>query len=192
MAYHGVKFKTTFLNEIVPISPHINELINWCNMFAQNELAPSHPEGTYGNLSIRLNNGILFTATSLDLGKSLQNTDFVFVHDCNFETYEITVSGNRAPSSETPIHWSLYQLRPDINAIFHGHQDELLKYAKDLNIPETANEQEYGSPALVAEVKKMAHHNFFNMKNHGFISMGESMEIAGNLALANLKKININ
>jgi len=189
MAYHGVKFSTIYRGENFINIPQLDELQSWCNLFAENGLAPAHPTGTFGNLSIRFGNGIIITATSLDLGKKLHFSDFVFVHDCNFEMFEITVSGNRQPSSETPIHWVLYQLRPDINAIFHGHQDELLKLAETLNIPETETEQPYGSQALVDEVKKLAVHNFFNIKNHGFISMGNTMQDAGNLALDYLFKL---
>jgi ribulose-5-phosphate 4-epimerase/fuculose-1-phosphate aldolase len=189
MAYHGVKFKTKIIGASFPISSQIDELMSWCNLFAKNGLAPSHPEGTYGNLSIRMNDGILITATSLDLGKKLQYSDFIFVQNCDFELYEMTVMGNRAPSSESPIHWTMYKLRPEINAVFHGHHDTLLSLAKELQIPETVAEQDYGSPALVNEVKKLAHYDFFNMKNHGFISMGKTMEEAGNLALGYLDKL---
>lgn len=189
MAYHGVKFKTITIGQTLPETPHINELMQWCNTFAIKRLAPTHPEGTYGNLSIRLNEGILITATSLDLGKKLKIDDFTFVHYCNIEAFEILFSGIHSPSSETPIHWTLYQLRPDINAIFHGHQDDLLLLASKLQIPETEHEQEYGSPELVQEVSKMASHDFFNMKNHGFISMGNTMEIAGELALLQLERL---
>jgi len=189
MAYHGVKFKTTIIGQTIPETPLIGELMQWCNTFAIKHLAPTHPEGTYGNLSIRLNDGILITATSLDLGTKLDITDFVFVQECNIDTFEMIVSGTKSPSSETPIHWTLYQLRPDINAIFHGHQDDLLIQASKLQIPETEQEQEYGSPELVQEVKKMASYDFFNMKNHGFISLGNTMRTAGELALKQLERL---
>ena len=189
MAYHGVKFKTSFIGESYPMSSHLEELSMWCNLFAERGLAPTHPEGTYGNLSVRFEDGIIITATSLNLGKKLVNSDFIFVQACNFKTYEISVYGKRAPSSETPIHWALYQMRPDINAIFHGHHESLLHLAGILQIPETEEEQPYGSPALVNEVKKLASKNFFNMKNHGFISMGISMQKAGDLALEQLEKL---
>ena len=136
-----------------------------------------------------MNAGILITATSLNLGKELQKSDFIFVQDCDFELFEMSVIGNRAPSSETPIHWTMYKMRPEINAVFHGHHDSLLVLANELQIPETASEQDYGSPALVNEVKKLAKNDFFNMKNHGFISMGKTMEITGNLALSYLDKL---
>ena len=190
MAYHGVKFGTKFEHETFQNIAQMDELKSWCNIFAKNGLAPSHPSGTFGNLSIRYGNAIIITATSLDLGKSLYHSDFVLVQDCNFESFEIIVSGNKPPSSETPVHWSLYQLRPDINAIFHGHHDKLLKYTDILNIPETDTEQPYGSLALVEEVNKLSSHNFFNMINHGFISMGKTTQDAGNLALKYLLKLN--
>jgi len=189
MAYHGVKFKTIIIGQTIPETPLLDELMQWCNTFANKHLAPTHPEGTYGNLSIRLNEGILITATSLDLGKKLDFTDFVFVQKCNIKAFEMIVSGTKSPSSETPIHWTLYQLRPDINAIFHGHQDDLLIQALNLQIPVTEQEQEYGSPELVQEVKKMALHDFFNMKNHGFISLGNTMRTAGELALKQLERL---
>jgi ribulose-5-phosphate 4-epimerase/fuculose-1-phosphate aldolase len=191
MAYHGVKFKTNILGEAYPIPENIEELASWCNCFAQNGLAPTHSGGTYGNLSIRVKDGIVISATSLDLSKKLQASDFVYVNSCNYESFEMTVFGNRPPSSETPIHWSLYTLRPEINAVFHGHHDDLLRLSTELSIPETESEQAYGSISLVHEIIKLANYDFFNMKNHGFISVGKTMKEAGELALKQLEKLNI-
>lgn len=184
MAYHGVKFAVTYLsNDYQPYS-RLDELISWCNIFALNNLAPTHPEGSYGNLSVRINShDMLITATSLDLGKKMTKSDFVYVHQCDYRSYVITASGGQPPSSETPIHWALYAARPDVMAVFHGHNDAINASAAAMGIPETAIEQPYGSLQLVAEVEKLCDYDFFNMKNHGFISMGKTMEDAGNLAM---------
>ncbi len=186
MAYHGVKFSTRFIGETVPCYNEINDLIYWCNTFAEKGLAPLHPEGSYGNLSIRVKDGILITRTSLDLNSKLSINDFVLVTGCNLDCFITTCIGTATPSSETPIHWKLYFLRPDINAIFHGHHDELLQKGLLLNIPETKREQPYGSLELVHEVELLANFNFFNMKNHGFISLGKDMLTAGEQALAQI------
>ena len=185
MAYHGVKFGTVFRSEHVDVDQEIvGELARWCNEFARHNLAPTHPEGTYGNLSARLSGGrMLITATSLDLGAKLVASDFVVVHSCEMASFSMEVSGNRSPSSETPVHWALYEARPEVMAIFHGHNDEVNANAADLGIAETAAEKPYGSLELVEEVLRMSGHNFFNMKNHGFIAMGTTLDEAGALAM---------
>ena len=188
MAYHGVKFRTQFLQGNVQFQ-NINELIEWCNIFAKHELAPTHPEGSYGNLSVRFDGGMLITATSVDLGAKLSAQNFVYVSECNYEDFLVTATGAKAPSSETPIHWALYNARPEIQAIFHGHDQSILDAADTINIPVTSQEQEYGSLELVKEVLALKQHNFFVMRNHGFISLGKTMNEAGNLALDVLQRL---
>ncbi len=88
------------------------------------------------------------------------------------------------PSSESMLHHEIYKMRPDVNAIFHGHSGLLLKRG---NLPTTKEEKAYGSIELVKEVSKILNKgNLLLMKNHGFLSLGKSMEEAGKLALTSL------
>jgi len=69
-----------------------------------------------GNLSARLEDGgILITASGAHLGELTQD-DFVCV------MADGTPAGaGRAPSSEMPLHLSVYRLRPEVWAVVHAH-----------------------------------------------------------------------
>lgn len=192
MAYHGVKFTTKFIGISFSTDSRVDELVYWSNEFARHQLAPTHPEGSYGNLSFRLSEKeMLITATSLDLGARLSCEDFVIVHDCDFDAFEIVATGKKAPSSESPVHVALYRARPDIRAIFHGHNEYINEHGRECGVEETSMEQPYGSMELVHEVLKLSGHTFFNMKNHGFISMGKTMNEAGRQALDVIQELSL-
>ncbi|MBC7131222.1 class II aldolase/adducin family protein, partial [Candidatus Bathyarchaeota archaeon] len=80
--------------------------------------------------------------------------------------------------------YRIYQLRRDVNAIFHGHDELIIRNAKSIGAVETREWQPYGTLELIKSVEKVLNgNNFIVVKNHGFISLGRSMEEAGKLAL---------
>ena len=92
--------------------------------------------------------------------------------------------GLKEPSSESILHYAIYRNRPDVNAIFHGHSALILANADTLNIPSTSREQPFGSIELVDSVLEiLGTGSFLIMKNHGFLSLGPTMEDAGNTVL---------
>lgn len=191
--YTGVKFKVEFLKRKLPENNNIEELIKWCNKFANLDLAPPCPGGSAGNLSFRAkshNNHFIITASGTALGNQLVRSDFVYIEDCNIESKTVKCSGEKNPSSETILHNMIYKVRPEVNAVFHGHYTNFFKIAEEQNIPITNKEEPYGSIALVDKVEEIIKNgNFLLMKNHGFLSLGENMAEAGNLTLDWLKKI---
>ena len=72
--------------------------------------------------------------------------------------------------------FKIYEKRPEVNAIFHGHSLELLKPG----IVTTEEEKPYGTVELVEEVLKVLDNDVFVLKNHGFVSLGKTMDEAGN------------
>ena len=71
-----------------------------------------------------------------------------------------------------------------MNAIFHGHSDDFLKYGDKLSLPITEKEQPGGTIELMREVVNVLDNNsFILIRNHGFISLGDSIGTAGNLAV---------
>jgi L-fuculose-phosphate aldolase len=179
--YCGIKFEVSFLKKEEPSHPQLSELKEWCRIFHEKNLAPPYPGGSYGNLSFRTNEkNFIITGTCMGLKGNLKNDCFVEVCDVDLATKKILVNGTRFPSSESMLHEAIYKARPDVNAIFHGHCSELLKNAARLGIPETMNEEPYGTPELVKSVLEIIQENsMIIMKNHGFISVASSMEIAG-------------
>src|SRR5258708_10369506 len=71
---------------------------------------------TSGNLSIRLAGGrVLITPSSMEYDL-IEPSDIVLIR-----LDGSVVSGERKPSSETPLHCLVYTERPDVGAIVHTH-----------------------------------------------------------------------
>jgi ribulose-5-phosphate 4-epimerase/fuculose-1-phosphate aldolase len=171
--------------------PRLKELKHWCSLFHQHDLAPLYEHGSFGNLSFRIRpdaNEFYITATGLKLKEDLSNDHFVKVTAVDLDKQLIESEGSLAPSSESMLHYAIYNERSDINAIFHGHSPVILNQGEKLKLPTTSREEPYGSLDLVKRVLEiMGRHNFIIMKNHGFLSLGKTMEEAGKQALAALK-----
>ena len=181
--YQGVKFSTFFIEEIAPENDSkLKQLTGWCHEFQKLNLTPISKGSSSGNLSYRVqpgSNAFVITGTQLALSKRLSAADFVSVWDVDFAKKMVYAEGLCEPSSESMLHFAIYKLRPDVNAIFHGHSQELLDNPKP-GTPITRNEAPYGTQELVSEVLQvLTNHNYILIKNHGFLSLGATMEEAG-------------
>jgi ribulose-5-phosphate 4-epimerase/fuculose-1-phosphate aldolase len=185
--YTGPKFETVFLSWEAPSHQHLQRLIHWCTVFHRENLAPAHETGTAGNLSFRLeegSNAFCITAAGLIAKCKLSPDDFVVVEKCDIQNKQVFVRGNRKPSSESMMHFAIYKALPKINAVFHGHHEQLLRNAQLLDIPVTETSCDYGSEELVESIRPLlGKHNFFIIREHGFLSTGTNMEQAGALSL---------
>jgi ribulose-5-phosphate 4-epimerase/fuculose-1-phosphate aldolase len=186
--YRGTKFKTVLKETEPPSDKKIDELRYWCKIFHEKNLTPPYPGGSYGNLSFRIKpgeNNFIITGTSIGLKDALDDSCFVKVTSCDLEKKIIYAEGKRCPSSESMLHYSIYNARPYVQAVFHGHAKEFLGAAKNLNLSETSTVEPYGSIELVNSVLDiLGYQNFFIMKNHGFVSIGNSMKETGERCLA--------
>lgn len=79
--------------------------------------------GFSGNLSARCGDKIIITATGTANGY-LKEDDFAVI---DFEGN--VVEGSKRPSSEKMLHVKFYELRPEINYIFHVHSPYLTSFA---------------------------------------------------------------
>ena len=188
--YEGVKFKTEMIGEDLPNDSRIENLKHWCKVFDESGLAPPYEGGSYGNLSFRLKgDAFIITASQSGLGESTAIDRFVTVPNVDLEKGIVYAKGLRKPSSEAMVHYAIYHARPDVQAIFHGHCDKISKDAEKLGIPVTLKEEPYGTILLVEGVLDILDSvNFFEMRNHGFVALGKSLDEAGDLALEFLKK----
>lgn len=190
--YVGVKFKTVFLSANLPEDDRLTDLKFWCNRFHQYNLAPPYEGGSSGNLSFRiveLQNEFIITGTKIGLKENLGNDKFVTVRRCDFDNHRVFVEGIKEPSSESFLHGAIYNNRPDINAIFHGHSEVLLKNSGKSGLIETKRESNYGTTELAESVLEiLSDLDFFIIKNHGFVSLGKSIDEAGKRVMDVLKK----
>ena len=142
---------------------------------------------TSGNVSIKINDYFLITPSGASYD-NLSPAD-ILVMDHNKQIIE----GKLLPSSETDLHYSLYENRSDIKAIVHTHSlyatavssitDELpaIHYQIiDLGGPvPVAPYETFGSPELAAAVvDKIADKNAVLMQNHGAVTVGDNLDIA--------------
>lgn len=181
--YEGVKFRTVFASRQLPADDHLGELRRWCGKFAALGLAPCHGGAFAGNMSIRCSEGFIITAAAANLAE-LKTDDFTLIIDADIDNIQVTASGLKEPSSESLMHAVLYRARPHIKALFHGHDDLVLRKAGELGLAITRTEQPYGTVQLANEVlEALEDHTFIIIRNHGFVSLGRNMKEAGDQAL---------
>ncbi len=184
----GVKFQTIFVEKCVPKDNCINGLIFWCKQFSEIGICPKHEKGSFGNLSARTEKGFITTGSGTD-HENMKETDFAEVVSVSVLEKKVSAIGLCAPSSESIMHHAIYSMRPDVNAIFHGHDTEVLKNAEKLGIPVTEKEEPYGTVELMEQAKKLCMHDYFILKNHGIISLGKTMKEAGERAVEMHKQV---
>ncbi len=189
--YSGVKFKTIFKEKRKIEYIGIEKLKIWGKGLVELNLAPKIEGGFAGNLSFRTLHGFIITASGANLSE-LNDDDFVEVINVDVNLKQIFVWGLKEPSSESFLHHAIYVRKGDINVIFHGHDKITLKFGDKLNFPITERKQPYGSTELVNEVIKILNncnnHNYLLIKEHGFISLGKTIDEAGNEAIGQHKK----
>ncbi len=87
------------------------------------------------------------------------------------------------------MHSLIYRNNEEVNAVFHGHNDVIVKNSDELKLPVTEKEYESGTIELAKELLKvLGDKKVIVLKNHGFVSLGTTMKEAGELALATLNR----
>lgn len=185
--YSGPKFETVFLSQQFPEPEDLHKLMHWCSVFHREQLAPAHETGTAGNLSFRIAQGkhaFCITGAGLNAKCHLNPSDFVIVENCDLVNLKVYALGQRLPSSESMMHFKIYETLPHVNAIFHGHYQGFLDQADKIGLPVTEKVCEYGSQELIDSILPMlGKHDFFIIREHGFISLGNCPDEAGENAL---------
>jgi ribulose-5-phosphate 4-epimerase/fuculose-1-phosphate aldolase len=184
-----IRFNIIFVSAEVPSDAKIEELKEWSEIFQRNGLTQEF-EGNYtGNLSFRFREGLMITASGLKSKQNLSNDCFVYVKNYDEQSNTVYVEGSKKPSSEAVMHHLIYKTRKEINAVFHGHSDAIVINAEKLGFAVTEREHESGTTDLAKEaLKALGNKNLIVLRNHGFVSVGETMKEAGELALAALKR----
>lgn len=143
-----------------------------------------------GNVSMRLGDEIAITPAGIN--KGFMTEDDVVIVDID----GTKLRGNGKPSSEGQMHYEIYKLRPEVQAIIHAHPPFAVGFAlahRDLPddiLPEATIHLghvpclPYVTPStmdLAREVAKwLAHRDAAFMANHGAIVVGRDLEEAYN------------
>jgi ribulose-5-phosphate 4-epimerase/fuculose-1-phosphate aldolase len=190
--YTGVKFQYHKKKSTFEYDERLEQLNSWASLFSELGLAPIHSGGAYGNFSYRTSaTSFIITKSGMIPSQELQPSNFCSVYDFNQSTSSFSTYGQYPPSSESFLHNMLYSSKPAINAIFHGHSSLLNLYAEELMIPSTEVFYDYGTVELAESAFKVAAtgNDFFILKDHGFIALGENMSNAGKLTLQHYAKL---
>ncbi|MEJ2595765.1 MAG: class II aldolase/adducin family protein [bacterium] len=113
------------------------------------------------------------------------------MHGADLESMTLRISGSshREPSSEAMLHYAIYAQRPDVQAILHGHCVQITAKADILGLPVTRQAVESGTLLIVEQVMEVIDdHPFLEIRDHGFLSMSESIETAGLRALEMIQR----
>jgi ribulose-5-phosphate 4-epimerase/fuculose-1-phosphate aldolase len=184
--YQSVKFHCSQTGPSFSYDKKLEDLNQWVFLFTELGLAPLHKTGTYGNQSYRTGpSSFIITRSEMNPQKQLNVEDYVHVTGFVAKDSTFITEGLTTPSSESFLHNSLYETLPHINAIFHGHSSLLGSNAQQLGIPVTKQYHDYGTPELANSALQMTDqcHDFFILKNHGFVSLGKNIETAGKMTL---------
>lgn len=153
--------------------------------------AKGYLNATGGNLSVRIpaDNAFAITPSNYDYLKMIPEDIRVL------DMALLSLSGERKPSVESPMHAAIYQARPDVNAIIHTHQvfpstlaligkpipalfdEQVLFLGRSVNIVPYAPS---GTEKLAKTVAEYVsdHNNAYMMANHGALLFGHDMERA--------------
>ncbi len=184
--YQGVKFHYHRTTTSFAYDWRLPELNRWAYLFSQLGLAPVHAEGAYGNQSYRTDDiSFVITRSAMIPADILQPNNFCHVLGLDKATTTFRTEGQCAPSSESFLHYLLYQTLPHINAILHGHCSLFNIHAEALHIPVTKKFYAYGTPELAQSALAIVDQatSFFILKDHGFVALGEDIDAAGKLTL---------
>lgn len=194
MSYEGVKYHSIIHDASLPSDKRVNELRAWCKTFHEKNLAPHYPGGTHGNMSFRLKRDeetFIITAARTSFAEDLADDSFFLIQKVDRKEMKVFAMGNpkREPSSETLLHNAIYQARPDVQAILHGHCKTISKHSEIMGIPTTSEFVESGTHKIVESVLEILNDdNFIEIKDHGFMALGKSIEDAGRLSMEMLER----
>lgn len=174
--YMGVKFQAIQCSDELP--PEAADLYvlfkRTCDRLKTHHMTPANA----GNSSIRHGDGLLISASGSNLG-CLEKNELPFVEHCDLEAERVYYQGPIEPSSESIMHWLIYQNRPEARAIIHAH-DEFATRPELLSgeVEESEREEPYGT----IELARMAIATFQRaeriivLKNHGYVAIGSDLD----------------
>jgi L-fuculose-phosphate aldolase len=155
--YIGVKFQADKLSEGLPFEDADLYLAfkRTCDRLEAYDMTPANG----GNVSIRHGNGLLISASGSNLG-CLEKNELTF-------------------SSESIMHWLIYQNHPEAQAIIHAH-DEFATRPELLagEVEESKREEPYGTIELahIAIVTFKRAKQIIVLKNHGYVAIGPDLD----------------
>lgn len=173
--YVGRKFQTKFVCAKVSEEILVEKILEASHSLNDLGLTPANG----GNLSARTKDGMLITVGGKNKGE-LKTGDVVEVVSFDFEELVAKVRGVKEPSSETPMHWLIYERYPKINVVVHAHDYSVvedLEKARRLKLTFTKKQHPYGTLEQAREVAHaLLNADYVVILNHGVLSVGANLD----------------
>lgn len=184
-----IRFRPVRRDRRPPRHAETDRLARWCRVFDEEGLAPVEGGASAGNLSFRTLSGFVITATRTRLKSELVWDRLVEVVRANWLDYEVHYLGVDPPSSDVFLHERIYRLRLDVNAVFHGHDPLVLAHAaalaREFDIAVTVREIPFGTREDAEETSRaLGSKGYLLRTGHGFVSVGATLDEAGERAVA--------
>ncbi|MBX9456818.1 MAG: class II aldolase/adducin family protein [Rhizobium sp.] len=148
--------------------------------------------GTTGNMSIRIDSGMLITPSGIPSRKLEPDTIVAMDLDGQW-------SGNVKPSSEWALHAAIYKARPEVQAVVHAHPDHCVALScARIGLPafhymiagfggddvRCSRYATFGSPELAdVTVEALENRTACLLANHGMVTVGSTLAEAYGRAL---------
>ena len=171
----------------------VEELAYWCNELDPTGVLAPYPsgQGSHGNLSARIPKGFIITGWQRPSKVNLKPEEFAFVNRYDPATNTIYYAGGIEPSSESILHFRIYQ-QTEAGAIAHGHEDRELVYSsrslwEQLGIRETLRDAREGTIETADAALEVLDKpdTFVVLKEHwqtdtdiGIVTIGETLQEA--------------
>jgi ribulose-5-phosphate 4-epimerase/fuculose-1-phosphate aldolase len=180
----GTLFDVTVRRRHAPQHPAAEGLIAAARSFHSAGLTPSYGRGDHGNFSCRTADGFLISGRETSKA-ALRPGQLVHVVGCEPRGKGVSLicEGLVPPSTDTLMHAMIYRRRPDVAAILHGHDDEVLRQAEAFGLPVTRCSARANSRQVVEEVQALcASHDYVVLRDHGFVAVGSGLDGAVEVA----------
>lgn len=131
---------------------------------------------SYGNVSVRYKKKNSFVITGTQTGEypKLSPSYYSLVKKLDFQKGLTYAVGPSRPSCQSGLHWSIYTIDSQINAIIHIYSEKVMEYMLEndyLTIPNT-NYKTFHSPTILKEVTSL-YKNIDPFLNNIFLITGE-------------------
>lgn len=167
MEREGVtKYRLTLKNEAFPFSTSLLQMLNDCRRLLQRYgwlgADPDRYEGLgFGNVSVRRPDNVnhfIISGSQTGHLECLDACHWACVTESDMASNSLSATGLTAPSSEALSHGVFYRANAQVNAVVHIHCPHLWLQSRELLLPETSVEAEYGTKALAEQLYDLANH----------------------------------
>lgn len=178
--YRGVKFEYQLERRLVTDRSlsrlvKLGKMVKTLTWSLYQKSARSASVDCSGNVSCRCPGGFIISATGQPID-ALDQAHITLVKGLTKNRRALNCRGLHPPSSESLLHYLIYQQRPDVRAIIHCHDKIIVEQVDVLGVPTTPRECPYGTWRLAkAAVRILGSNNTVVLRNHGIFCVGSSL-----------------